>query len=326
MAAEVVSNPVQVSLVIPTFNRADLIAATIDSALSQTMPFAEIIIVDDGSTDATTAVIRRYGAQLRVICTENRGVQAARNTGVQAASSAYVTLCDSDDLLQPEYVSVIAPWLGRHDDIDMVYVNFCTFDASAVQADKFSQAPENWFEGATTEGVFLWDIADLYRRTVAYQPLFPTGMMFRRRFYQDLHGYDVGFNRVGGEDWEFTLRAIAAGRIALCRSPLSRIRKHAGNDSGDLVRVLLGEVRILEHALACHDNAGQYACVMRASILARRIDAFHAAFAAGDFVTTGDVLPLLGRTGLGLGFALKKLIASLPGGVRQQVWQMTQKN
>lgn len=318
------------SLVIPTYNRADLIGETIESALSQSLPFSEIIIVDDGSTDHTMQVLAVFGERIKIIRTGNRGVQAARNTGVEAAQGPYVTLCDSDDLLEKPFLEVVSTWVAAHDEINIVYVNFATFNKAAIGADKFSQAPPGWFDGAQRDreasgAQFCWAMPDLYLRTIDFQPLFPTGQTFLKSFYQSIGGYDVRFNRVGGEDWEFTLRAIAAGRVALCMEPVARVRKHTGNDSGNLVRQLLGEATILQHALGNHSAAALHAPAMQASMEMRRFEAFDQAYAHGDFTVAGNILKLLPTTKRQPKFLMKKFITTLPPGMRQPLWAATQR-
>jgi len=81
---------VRASLIIPTFNHARFVGAAIDSALAQTVSAFEIIVVDDGSTDETPAVLARYAARVRVLRQENRGLSAARNAGLAAAHGKFV--------------------------------------------------------------------------------------------------------------------------------------------------------------------------------------------------------------------------------------------
>jgi glycosyltransferase involved in cell wall biosynthesis len=91
----------RVSVVIPTYNRAWSLATALDSVLSQDFGAFETIVVDDGSSDETPALLAGYGAALRVIRQPNRGVSAARNAGIRAARAPLVALLDSDDYWLP---------------------------------------------------------------------------------------------------------------------------------------------------------------------------------------------------------------------------------
>jgi glycosyltransferase involved in cell wall biosynthesis len=313
------------SLVIPSYNRAALIGATLESALAQRVPFLDIVVVDDGSTDDTPAVLARFAGRIRIIALANGGVQNARNTGVDAAAGDYVVLCDSDDLLEPDYVATIADWLARHPDYDAVYSNFVTFDEHGVHPDKFSLAPPGFFDGARRSDGFWHDLPDLYLRTLSYQPLFPSGSVIRKALYQRIGGYDTRFNGVGGEDWEFTLRLIGQAKLALCATPLVRIRKHGSNDSADNIRTVSGCVQILEFALDAHPFAAPYRDHILDGIDERRLDVFNGAFARGAFDTAGTMLAGMRRRPQDRKFRLKAFITALPGPLRMPLWRLTQR-
>jgi Glycosyl transferase family 2 len=92
------------SVVIPAYNRASTIAVTIESVLRQTRPVLEIVVVDDGSTDATADVVKSFeDPRVRLISQANRGVSAARNAGIAAAAGDHIGFVDSDDLWLPEF-------------------------------------------------------------------------------------------------------------------------------------------------------------------------------------------------------------------------------
>ncbi len=86
-----------VSVVLPTYNRGWIVEEAVDSVLSQDYPAMELIVVDDGSTDGTPEILDRYGDRIRVIRQRNRGVSAARNAGIDAASGELIAFLDSDD-------------------------------------------------------------------------------------------------------------------------------------------------------------------------------------------------------------------------------------
>ena len=90
------------SVVIPAWNAAATLAETLASVLSQTCPPAEVIVVDDGSTDETPTVAARFGDAVRLIRQPNQGVGVATNTGLDASTQPRVALLDSDDLWHPE--------------------------------------------------------------------------------------------------------------------------------------------------------------------------------------------------------------------------------
>lgn len=92
-----------VSVVIPTYNRLATVRSAIDSVLRQTFSDVETIVVDDGSTDGTAVELkRRFGSEIRVITTDNRGVGAARNRGIADSQGKFLALLDSDDTWHPQ--------------------------------------------------------------------------------------------------------------------------------------------------------------------------------------------------------------------------------
>lgn len=313
-----------VSLIIPSFNRGALIGETIDSALAQTVPFHEIIVVDDGSTDNTTEVLARYAGSVKVIRRSRGGVQAARNAGVAEASGDFFALCDSDDLLEPGFLQCAVDWFAAHPEYDAFYSNFVTFNDTGTQADKFSRAPAGYFDGVQRDRDYLYDIPGLYGRTVQYQPLFISGCIVSRALFDRIGGFDTRFNDIGGEDWEFTLRAIGAGRIVVTALPLVRIRKHDSNQSKDSVRSERGTAHILEHALEHHPGAAPFREQIRASIEARRLRAFNGAFETAKFPVAEEMLRLIRQRPTDLRFRLKVLITRMPAPLRRLLWRLTQ--
>jgi len=98
-------NPPLISCIVPAFNGERYLKEALDSILAQTYRPLEILVADDGSTDATAAVVARYGEQVRYLCQSTAGPAAARNLGLRAALGALVAFLDQDDLWHPEKLS-----------------------------------------------------------------------------------------------------------------------------------------------------------------------------------------------------------------------------
>lgn len=106
----------RVSVIIPTFNRAWILAEAVESVLAQIYRDQELIVVDDGSTDGTEALLDPYADHLRVIRQPNRGVSAARNAGIAAAAGDLIAFLDSDDIWLPEKLERQVAFFDAHPD------------------------------------------------------------------------------------------------------------------------------------------------------------------------------------------------------------------
>lgn len=109
--------PPKVSIVVPTYNRADVLGRAIKSVLSQTLQDWELIIVDDGSTDDTRSVVGEYSDErIYYLYQENQGANAARMTGVRMARGEYISFLDSDDRFHEDYLSTVADSLRQENE------------------------------------------------------------------------------------------------------------------------------------------------------------------------------------------------------------------
>lgn len=121
------SRPTEISIILPTYNRANLLKRAVKSVLTQTYQNFELIIVDDGSTDDTfEAVDQFHDARIRYIrCDQNRGAAGARNQGIQKAKYSYIAFQDSDDVWKPEKLAKQIEMLKQApDDTGIVYCEF----------------------------------------------------------------------------------------------------------------------------------------------------------------------------------------------------------
>jgi glycosyltransferase involved in cell wall biosynthesis len=120
--------PPRVSIIIPAYNAHAFIAATLDSALAQTVAPAEIIVINDGSTDATPELLKAYDDRIQISHQQNAGQAAARNHGARLARGDWLLFLDSDDLLDSDYLAQQGALLTRLDGADAVYCDHRTID------------------------------------------------------------------------------------------------------------------------------------------------------------------------------------------------------
>lgn len=111
----------QISVIIPSYNRLTSLSRALDSVLSQNTPADEIIVVDDGSTDGTAAHIKHSYPQIKVICQSNRGVSAARNAGIKQARFPWIAFLDSDDCWHPEKITSVKKANQQHPEFRLIH-------------------------------------------------------------------------------------------------------------------------------------------------------------------------------------------------------------
>lgn len=111
----------KVSVVVPTYNSAKYLNEAIDSALTQTFKPIEVIVVDDGSTDDTKNIIKRYGSDIVYCYQQNAGSGKARNTGIKLASGEWIAFLDSDDFWDHEYLYQMTQTIKKHPNASLIY-------------------------------------------------------------------------------------------------------------------------------------------------------------------------------------------------------------
>ena len=106
------TSPPSVSIITPCYNGEKFLRETLDCVLGQTYPAAEVIVIDDGSTDASARIAESYGPPVRVIVQQNQGESVARNKGISEASCDYILFLDADDLLDPTALERLVESVG----------------------------------------------------------------------------------------------------------------------------------------------------------------------------------------------------------------------
>lgn len=113
-------NEARISVIIPAYNAERYLEEAIASVLKQDYAPLEIIVVDDGSTDATAKILANYGATIKILTQENKGPAAARNTGITAAKGSILAFLDADDLWSDTHLAVMIEYLAPGTEYDFV--------------------------------------------------------------------------------------------------------------------------------------------------------------------------------------------------------------
>lgn len=194
----------EISIILPTYNRAAYLNRCIDSVISQSFPDWELIIVDDGSSDPTLEIVDPYLTQfphIRYMKHRNRQMGLSRNAGIQASFGQYITFIDSDDQYKPEHLESRLTYLKNHPDVDLI-------------SGGFESSEEIWFTD------FVHPEQKIYMRECALGPTF----FGKRHVFFELKGFnDLRF----GEDPDFWMRAEQVFHVQKITQPETYIYTRA---------------------------------------------------------------------------------------------------
>ena len=273
-----------------------------------------MIVVDDGSCDATQDVLATFAGHVQAIRIENSGELVARNTGLQAASGDLVAFCDSDDVWEPDHLSTMASLWRDEPGLQAAYANFCILrDGVVSEWTKFDDAPPGMWDALRQlpddRGVFD---APFVGELLRFQPFFPSAMAVERRSFLQAGGWDERVTRMVGCDFATALRTAIRPPVGVALRPLVRVRKHSTNFSGNSEKMNLGDAAVLEHVLASDPGLEKMRGEFEASIARRREAALHAAFARRDFAAVRAIFGLLPPGAAGARTRAKHAIAEMP--------------
>ncbi len=230
-----------VAVIIPVYNGGLFLREALESALGQTRPPAEIIVIDDGSRDDSVDIARAYEAKdgrVKVVTQANAGVAAARNRAAELAASPLLAFLDQDDLWEPTKLERQVEELRRSPGAGV-----------CVCASRILSQLEDPAATETVAGLSL-PAADqvgpqLYER-LRFQP---SAVMIRRQAFLSVGGFDSTAQPC--EDWDLWLRLEQGGvSFAVVREPLLIYRFHAANESNNAWKMYAGEMRAFERRIA----------------------------------------------------------------------------
>jgi glycosyltransferase involved in cell wall biosynthesis len=226
----------EVSVVIPAFNAAPFLAEALSSVLAQTVADHEIIVVDDGSTDDTPALLRRFIDRIRVLRQENKGVANARNRGISASLAPWVAFLDADDVWLPGKLEKQLDALRRNPDRVACATAFTVVDSALLPVEVHSCAHEPDVQALLLRGNLIGT---------------PSTVVCRRSVLQEMGGFDNALSQCA--DWDLWLRICRKAPFVCVDESLVLYRRHATNMSHSVGLLERDSVRVLERFFAASD-------------------------------------------------------------------------
>ncbi len=203
----------RISTIIPAYNAGRYLAAALDSVLSQTRASDETIVVDDGSTDTTSAVLQNYSTRVRTIHQEHRGTSRALNVGIAAANGDALAFLDADDLWLPEKLQLQSTALSADDEVEAIFGMVQQFASPDLDPE---QAPSYFVPAEPVPGVS--------RIT----------LLLRRSTFDRIGQFDEGWGVSDFVDWY--ARANVLGLRSRILPNLVAMRRHHPDNTGRRLR------------------------------------------------------------------------------------------
>lgn len=202
-----------ISIVIPLYNKEKLVGSTLRSVLAQTYQDFEVVVVDDGSTDGSVAVVEDVDdPRIRIIRQKNGGVSAARNTGIREAKGEFIAFLDADDEWKPVYLATQARLIQTYPECDVFATNYEFKDESGkVTPTILNKLPFDGQEGILAN---YFEVA-----SCSHPPLWTSAVMARKTALESVGGFPDGIK--SGEDLLTWARLACKFRIAFSKKVLA---------------------------------------------------------------------------------------------------------
>lgn len=258
----VMPDPLPISVVIPAYNAAAYLAEALDSVARQRRPAAETIVVDDGSSDDSASLARRFG--VRVITQPNRGVAQARNAGIVAATQPWIAFLDADDRWHPERLAAQWQALEGCSAVGIVAADYRIFRGPAT-LEPSGLALAAGYRGLRRRplaaGAVLLERPAIVEALVTGYFLQPSTLLVARRLFVDMNLWFTSREDLPataefhvGEDFELMLRLLRHSDVVLVERALVDYRLSATSLSADAVRMRSGDIVLGEYVCAAPER------------------------------------------------------------------------
>lgn len=237
------NNAPLVTALIPTYNRAAYVTKAIDSALAQTWPSVEVLVINDGSPDNTDEVLAAYGDKIRVVNQANAGLSRARNAGIEQAKGEFIALLDDDDIWLPQRLSIQMPHMLANPDVGLI--------GGAARLIDSDGEPVGTHTPRTGEPIEVRPKALFTANRISC----PTALVRRSALFEaGLFDPDITY----AEDYAMWLKISERHRILTCREQVALYRVWSNNmthaNNADKARWISSHILVRERALQASER------------------------------------------------------------------------
>ena len=239
----------QVSVIIPTYNSARYLGEAVDSVLAQTFPDFEVLVIDDGSSDETETMMRRYRPPVRYIRQKNSGVALARNRGISESHGRYVAFLDADDTWLAHKLEKQIEALAGASGAGFCYSAFTVVDSDLKPVSvSRSKRQASALEDLLLRGNVVGSVCTV---------------LCERALFDTLGGFDPALSQCA--DWDMWVRMAAHTEFTYVDDPLVTYRHHGGMMSRNAALLESDSLRVLEKGFALSGLSGSLRAGRRAA-------------------------------------------------------------
>jgi len=228
-----------VSIIMPAYNAENFISKSIQSILSQSYQHWELIVINDGSKDNTSSVVKNFdNKRIILLEQENGGVSKARNRGIQNAKGDYIAFLDSDDLWLENKLEIQVKYMLDNPNVVLSYMDYSSFIGDDVVVKN--------------KQLYPFVINNLNERLLVFNFIATLTVMVKSNILKEIGGFDIQL--FGPEDWDLWIKVSQKGEIGYANENLALYREHNAGISKNKKRQLEEEYKVLKRYILQGEN------------------------------------------------------------------------
>lgn len=310
-----------VSVIIPCYNRAEILPRAIDSALKQTVPPSEIVVVDDGSTDDSAEIAEQFGGPIRVIRQRNAGAAAARNCGIRDAKGDWIAFLDSDDEWAPTKLARQLEAAAEFPESQLVFCDTVVQNnLDVLLPSRFALGGLYGAEIDTRNGFAQYD-RTLFSNMITQSRVITSAVMVRSRLPELQFPEHIW----GSEDWALWLKLALRYSFVSVNEKLVTMYQQGDNISSRTAKLFRNNIKVLDDLLQIHELSPSERQNVSDYLRQQRVAAVYYSLISGETREVRHLLSQVDAEDIGWKkLQLYRVASRLPGGLLKRLahWRL----